>query len=425
MEPTLKTEKFLRKRQFFLVIPIIIVPILLLFTWALGGRKSTETDGMDKKKAAFNMNLPDAHFKKGDMLDKMSYYDKAKSDSDKYKALTRSDPYFKSNSDSSATTLSASFPSMGNTGNLKTSPFDGSNNEHREKKVYEKLAQLNHALNTNAISEPKKADPALPLSTATVNSADIDRLESMMKMMGQKDGDDPEVRQLNDMLEKILDIQHPDRVQEKIKQTSELRKGQVFPVSATGIFNPVSLFLNNINQYGQPQAGTVNTFFGLNDTLINGNSISMITGVFDESQSIVSGSTVKIRLTSDVYINGILIQKNNYLYGLAVLNGDRLNIEIKSIQSPGAIFPVQLTVYDLDGLPGLYIPGTISRDVSKQSADQAIQNLGVSNFDASLMTQVASTGVEAVKTLVSKKVKLISVTVKSGYQVILRDHNMK
>ena len=421
MEPTLKTEKFLRKRQFFLVIPIIIVPILLLFTWALGGWKSSETDGMDKKKAAFNMNLPDAHFKRGDMLDKMSYYDKAKLDSDKYKALTRSDPYFKSNSDSSS-----SFPGVRNSGNyLKTSPYDGGNHEPSEKKVYEKLAQLNHALNTNAISEPKKADPGLPVSTATVNSADIDRLESMMKMMGQKDGDDPEVRQLNYMLEKILDIQHPDRVQEKIKQTSELRKGQVFPVSATGIYNPVSLSFNNINQYSLQQASRLNTFFGLNDTLINGNSINMITGVFDESQSIVSGSTVKIRLTSDVYINGILIQKNNYLYGLAVLNGDRLNIEIKSIQSPGAIFPVQLTVYDLDGLPGLYIPGTISRDVSKQSADQAIQNLGISNLDASLMTQVASTGVEAVKTLVSKKVKLISVTVKSGYQVILRDHNMK
>jgi hypothetical protein len=39
--------------------------------------------------------------------------------------------------------------------------------------------------------------------------------------------------------------------------------------------------------------------------------------------------------------------------------------------------------------------------------------------------QAASAGIEAAKTLLSKKSKLIKVTVKAGYQVLLRDEQQK
>lgn len=211
-------------------------------------------------------------------------------------------------------------------------------------------------MNKSAGAEPKKVEKLSSSGSPAVNSTDIDRLENMMKMMGQKNGEDPEVQQLNTMLERILDIQHPDRVQEKVRQTSELRKGEVFPVSTKSGFDPVSLFTDSPSLLNYRQENPISPFFGLNDPFITDNHIDMITGVFDENQILVSGARVKLRLTSDVYVNGILIPKNNALYGTAMLNGERLNIEIKSIQSPTAIFPVQLTVFDLDGLQGLYIP---------------------------------------------------------------------
>jgi hypothetical protein len=79
----------------------------------------------------------------------------------------------------------------------------------------------------------------------------------------------------------------------------------------------------------------------------------------------------------------------------------------------------------MDGLTGIYIPGAINRDVAKASADRSMQTLGVANLDDSWGAQAAGVGIEAAKSLLSKKVKLIKVAVKAGYQVLLRDEKQK
>lgn len=76
-------------------------------------------------------------------------------------------------------------------------------------------------------------------------------------------------------------------------------------------------------------------------------------------------------------------------------------------------------------LEGLYIPGAISRDVAKESANRGMQNIGFNSLDPTIGMQAASVGVEAVKSLFSKKVKLVRVTVKAGYQVLLKDEKQK
>lgn len=84
-----------------------------------------------------------------------------------------------------------------------------------------------------------------------------------------------------------------------------------------------------------------------------------------------------------------------------------------------------LSVFDMDGMEGMYMPGAISRDVAKQSTDQTIQGIGLTSLDPSLAVQAASAGIDATKNLLSKKVKLVRVTIKAGYRVLLRDNNNK
>lgn len=79
----------------------------------------------------------------------------------------------------------------------------------------------------------------------------------------------------------------------------------------------------------------------------------------------------------------------------------------------------------MDGMDGIYIPGAITRDVAKQSADRATQQIDISNLNPSIGAQAANAGIEAAKTLFSRKVKLVKVTVKAGYQVLLRDEKQK
>jgi conjugative transposon TraM protein len=314
-----------------------------------------------------------------------------------------------------------------------TSPYgSGISQDSNEVKVYRKLAELDEAMN-------KVADPSIELADDTpknlneniqVNTSDIDRLEKMMHSMSKSEGEDPELKQLNGMLEKILDIQHPDRVQEKIRQTSETQKGQVFAVSATGKETPIILLDNtsdnrigiNSSSINQPQQ---NGFYSLDESGLTEDSQNAIQAVIHETQTLVAGSTVKLRLVNDVYINGILIPKDNFLFGEAKLNRERLDIEIGSIRYQNSLFPVQLSVYDMDGMNGIYIPGAISRDVAKQSADRSIQGIGLTTMDPSLGAQAASAGIEAARDLISKKVKLVKVTIKAGYQVLLRDEKQK
>ncbi len=84
---------------------------------------------------------------------------------------------------------------------------------------------------------------------------------------------------------------------------------------------------------------------------------------------------------------------------------------------------MSLKVYDLDGLEGIYIPGAITRDAAKQASAQSIQDVQLYSMDNSLGVQAATAGIEAAKGLFSKKSKLIKVTVKAGYQILLKDAN--
>lgn len=86
---------------------------------------------------------------------------------------------------------------------------------------------------------------------------------------------------------------------------------------------------------------------------------------------------------------------------------------------------MQLSIVDMDGIEGVYVPGAITRDVAKGSADRAVQGIGFTTLDPSLGAQAANAGIEAAKTLLSKKAKLVKVTVKAGYQVLLRDEKQK
>lgn len=435
MEQKTQSPKMLRQRKFLLVLPLLVMPFMTLMFWSLGGGKIENTEAQPLTNKGLNMDLPDAYLKDDKPLDKMSYYDKATSDSSKLEELMKSDPNYRKHTSLNngidgiqGDDISVS-RNYARSGALMTSPYgSGISQDSNEVKVYRKLAELDEAMNRVAAPTIEPADDAATnrSENTQVSTSDIDRLEQMMHSITKPEGEDPELKQLNGMLEKILDIQHPDRVQEKIRQTSETQKGQVFAVSASGEETPVSLLDNQvgINRSSINQSQQ-NGFYSLDELTLADEAQNAIQAVIHETQTLVAGSTVKLRLVNDVYINGILIPKDNLLFGEATLNGERLDIEIGNIRYQNSLFPVQLSVYDMDGMSGIYIPGAITRDVAKQSADRTIQGIGLTTIDPSLGAQAASAGIEAARNMISKKIKLVKVTVKAGYQVLLRDEKQK
>lgn len=415
------TEAIQKEKRFMLVLPVIIFPFLSLLFWSMGGGKG-QAEEIPLGIQGFNAELPDARLDEKDM-DKMALYELAGKDSAKLREHARNDPYYNLGEMTEENDiLNPSFRS-----------FDDYN--PREKEVYDKLERLNNVLEQSSrqdVYEPSYSKTYVSTEQQDLKE-DIARLEKMMQVMQSGNNEpDREMEDINRVLESVLDIQHPQRVQERLRQTSTDNRGLVYPVSSHQSQDPISLLENrSVKDYAESFNNSPekreNRFQGLETGSIGGeeDSYTSIMAVVHEDQTVVSGSTVKLRLQQDIFINGHRIAKDNFVFGTAGLNGERLEITIKDIRSGSFLYTVQLAVHDIDGISGIKVPGGIARDAAKQSGERAIQGMNIGTFNPSLGAQAASAGIELGKNFLSRKVKLIKVDLKAGYRVLLKDNKRK
>lgn len=428
------SEKFLRQRKFFMVLPLLVLPFVTLLFWALGGGKGVSAEAQEKKYSGLNTSLPEAIFSREDEdWNKFDLYEQAKRDSLKFQQARKNDPYFEvSHLTTSLEPITERENEIFKKSKLNTSLGKNKNEvDPNEAMVEAKLEELYKELDKNPThSSVTTSEKEVELPSTANDSeqfgTDVDRLEEMMLAMQGGSEDDPEMQQIESVLEKILDIQHPERVKNKIKEQSLQHNKQVFPVEKQTEGNDISMLTHKSSYQVKtdPVQQAQNGFYGLDDETFqdreNGNAIE---AVIHDTQELMAGSTVKMRLLNDIYVNGKLIPKDQFIYGTCNINGERLTIDIESIRTENSLLPVSLSAYDLDGLEGIYIPGAITRDVAKQSTDQAIQGMEFFSLDPSVSAQAANAGMQAAKTLLSKKAKAVKVTVKSGYKILLYDAN--
>jgi len=408
-----------RQRKMLLVMPLLVLPFVTLAFWALGGGKGTNNKALQDS-TGLNLRLPDAKLKDEKNADKLSFYNEADADSMKRRQVMSNDPYYKDMiaglQDRKGIAPSKILDTIASRNGLNTSTGNAST-DASEQRIYQKINELNKQINQpeapQAIS--KNLHQQIPPTGNTGDfSNDVDRLQSMMHMANEKPEADPEMQQLNGTLEKIMDIQNPDRVREKTKEASLKNKQQAFAVSKQFIVDNISLLDTGKTINKQ------NGFYSLEKTASD-EAQNTIEAVVHEAQVLLNGSVVKMRLLDDLYVNGTLIPKGNFVFGIAQLNDERLEVSISSIRCNNSLFPVKLDIYDMDGLPGIYIPGAISRDVAKQSADNSLQLMELTSMDPSLKAQAATGGINAAKSLLNKKVKQVKVLVKAGYKILLMD----
>ncbi|NTS41933.1 conjugative transposon protein TraM [Flavisolibacter sp. BT320] len=406
-----------RKRKALLVLPLLVIPFLTMAFWAMGGGK-TETDGTKEKEEGINLQLPNAQL--GDDKDKtkLSFYE-AQAKVENIAADSAIEPSF--HPEKSFPSASATPSDRAGYSYDPTPPGSFSAKDPAEIKVYRKLDELNKALGTQSSSAKKEKAPFGQRKEVQSLTEDVDRLADMMGSVKEKKESDPELEQLNGMMERILDIQHPDRVKERLKVQSVQNKKGVYPVSRYKMEVKASLLGSGVKSGGTKQQNTFLDEMGQPAEVTR--EANAVTAVIAEDGAVTSGSTIKLRLLTDVYVGGTLIPKGTFVFGTAALLEDRLKVSIPAIRYKENLFPVSLHVYDLDGLEGVRVPGSISRDVAKGTAEQSLQSVGLLSLDPSLKAQATAAGVQAAKGLLSKKVKLVKVTLKTGYQVLLKDEN--
>ncbi len=396
-------NKNVRKSKALLILPLVVIWFLTFAFWAAGGGKGTSQNQIAA--SGLNMQLPNAHLRDDKGENKLSFYEESERDSARFREMIKTDPLYQISTYKDTSLLSFSKSKHDVQPDNYTDP--------NEEKVYQKIAKLNQQLNSPA----KTGNNPVPYKVnASVNKEDVDRLEGLMQNMNKDSDADPEIQQLNGMMEKILDIQHPERIK-NIKEKTSDNLPQLFSVSNEAAHATISL-LDTIEKKDS-DAG----FYGLENETVSTKQ-NAIEAVVHENQILVSGAVIKIRLLNDININGTIIPKDNFVFGTCSMNGERLNVEISSIRSGNSLYPVQMEVYDMDGLVGIYIPGAITRDVAKSSADNSLQMVNMTSVDPSITAQATSAGINAAKTLLSKKVKLVKVFVKAGYKILLKEKNL-
>lgn len=149
-----------------------------------------------------------------------------------------------------------------------------------------------------------------------------------------------------------------------------------------------------------------------------------IRAAISEEQTVTAGQRVKLRLLEPLQAGNVTIPRNHLIAGITTLSGDRMDIKIESIEFAGNIIPVRMKVYDTDGMPGIYCPGSAELDALKEGAANIGAGIGSSiSFTRSAGQQVAMDVTRGVMTggsqYLSKKLRTVKVTLRSNYEVLL------
>ncbi|GAB3008127.1 conjugative transposon protein TraM [Niabella terrae] len=420
METRIEVTDLNRRKKLWLMLPVLILPFLILLLWALGLVGSPSKAAADPSLVSgINLNLPAAIASADSNWNKLSYYEQAEKEAHRLEMQLRSDSsydgYADRADDLAATDMSEaeyaeqSFPTHPIPGATKSPGVD-----KNEAAIFQKLSLLERALEEPS-REPKNYYPVE--APDPISPASLEALPDPVNAGSV----DPEIGKLDQMLDKIIRIQHPEKMRQALERRSAAASGAALPVQR----NPESVSLTMLRSAGDTLRTTENGFFSLRQEPENNVEQREIRAAIQETQTLVSGATVKLRLTDDIFIDGRIIPKESFVYGLAKLSGERLHIGINSIRMGARLFPVDLTVYDMDGIEGIRVPGSISRRVAGQSAEKGLQGMGLTTVSPSVGLQAAGLGIEAARSFLGKKLRLVRVTLKAGYRVLLKDKKPK
>ena len=143
-----------------------------------------------------------------------------------------------------------------------------------------------------------------------------------------------------------------------------------------------------------------------------------------ETQTIIGESGVRLRLLEPAQTPNRTIPQGTILTAIGKFQGGRLHLKVTSIELESNIIPVDITIYDLDGQQGLYVPYSPERN----AVTDIVANMG--NSTGSSFSMNSSTGqqigsdlsksaVQGISGYFAKKIRTPKVTLKAGHQVFL------
>ena len=177
---------------------------------------------------------------------------------------------------------------------------------------------------------------------------------------------------------------------------------------------------NVVSSLSASSSRSFNTSVG-SSGIVNKNTIAAVVA---NNQSVTDGESVKFRTTEPMWVGSRLIPRNTVIVGSARVQGERLEIEISSIECDGSIYDVELQVYDSDGQEGINIPNSMESDALHEIGANMGSTMGSSinistNTGAQIASDVGRGLINGVSQYLNKKLRTVKVHLKAGYRVML------
>lgn len=148
-----------------------------------------------------------------------------------------------------------------------------------------------------------------------------------------------------------------------------------------------------------------------------------------ETQVVTGETGVPLRLLEPAITPVRTIPQGTILTANAKFQNGRLQLKVTSIELEGSFIPVDITIYDLDGQQGLFVPYSPEMNALTEIASN------MSQTSASSITMTRSAGqqvagdlsrglIQGISGYFSKKIKTPKVTLKAGHQVFLVPKNL-
>jgi len=385
-------KSYLKRNKPLLLLPLVLIPFIVLIFYILGGgtkkEKEEEQQKLQQTAKGANYTLPDA--------DKsVAIYDKMDNYSQKKEVTTSHDYNIGGEADSLPTeenpeeALSEKRLLSGKRNLYKNDPVPAMEQEpsvdllaHIRQKEQTVREDLENSQSKSGDNQPEQQIDAKKETTGKKVSSElpVTGIEELDKVFRQNS----KLAKQNDSLSTRL----KESTAKNEKLEAEKNKRSTLEKSGKSGFKP-------------------------KDT-----AVPVIEAEVYETTTVLTGNRVKLRLLEEAWLNGVKIPANTFLYGTCEVSNERLQIEVQQIPVGEKFVPVAITVCDLDGLPGLYVPDNASRKVAKEVGSSANTSsmFGVSNNPLTYMGMQAA---DRTAQSLLKMIRIKKVTVKKNTLVYL------
>lgn len=162
----------------------------------------------------------------------------------------------------------------------------------------------------------------------------------------------------------------------------------------------------------------------------DGNTVRPAKATFLKTERVIAGNRVTMRLMEDLHLsNGVVIPVNTHLMGTCKMDG-RLRISVATICYSDRIFQCPLTVYDNDGVEGIYCPvfdksnaRKVGGEVGTEVASGVVSGVATA-FGGRLFGRAAQQGINSISSIAMSDGS-VAIDIVSGYEFYLCEESKK